>query len=116
MILYNFDNNSAILTIKLKAGLDDQLSPELFFCYNRHKANLKQLILDCQAATFIDSSFIPCLVKLCDQARHSKFTIVFCNMNDTVLHDFRMLNLHKIFAPIYNAQNLSVWWQFSPLK
>lgn len=113
MILYNYDKNSGGLLIKLKGCIDDYIVPEIRFCCNQHKQRLRNVILDCKSAIYIDSSFIPFLIKLRKDAVENNFGIVFCNMNDTILHEFRLLNLHKLFSPIYDENQLTVSWQLS---
>ena len=110
MILYQYDDHAYHLTILVRGNLDEIAVPEVRFCCNRHK-HKKIVTIDCKAVAYLDSSFVPYIIKLRNDALENKFNIIFSNMNDTILHEFRLLNLHKLFSPIYNEQQLTVSWK-----
>ena len=111
MLIYNFDKRINQLLIQPRGELDEQLVPQLKYCYGKHKQRLESVVFDCKAVSYIDSTVIPTIVEIHADASEHAFNIIFCNMNDSILQEFRLLNLHKLFQPVLDKENMVVTWQ-----
>jgi len=110
MLVYHYDSLQNHLFVQVIGHLNDHTMPEVYSCYHSYESATHKITLDCKAVTYIDSSSIPLLLKLCDIAKNKNFNVIFKNMNVAILNQFCLLNIHKIFSPTYDSDLLGVIW------
>ena len=114
MFAFQYDQQNKTMTIMASGILDKSAHLTLSHCYLKKALEPNIFILDCKAVSYIDSSSIGAFLSFCQYADQCFAKIHITNMSDTILEAFRLLNLHKIFQPMYNETAFRVEWVYHP--
>lgn len=105
-----FSSSKRIYTLNVDGYFDEEAAENAYNLIADFHGNFDYVVFDFKDCEYIDALVLGPLCELCDRVKSLNADIYCTNMNDAVLENFRMLNLHKIFKPEYIRGNVRVSW------